>query len=198
MITFERLIGKEIEPYVEQFAWFRLNDFKEFPYLYDGNLEHERENFQKYMDEEQSLLIVAKDGEKVIAVSTGIPFDSPFMGKESADLFLQNGLNPKDFYYFAETIILPEYRGQAIGRDLYKMKEDFAREMGYKEVCFIAVEREEDHPLRPDTYKSPKNFWGHLGYEKLDISVSFEYPTIQASGKTEMASNLMFFWKKKI
>jgi hypothetical protein len=95
-----------------QFAWFRLNDFKEFPYLYDGILDHEKENFQKYMDNEQSLLIVAKDDAKVIAVSTGIPFDSPFMGKVGAEAFLKNGLNAKDFYYFGETIILPEYRGK--------------------------------------------------------------------------------------
>ncbi|MEW9673985.1 GNAT family N-acetyltransferase [Ammoniphilus sp. 3BR4] len=197
MITLEMLHGQEIERYIEQLALFRVKDFREFPYLYVGDLEREKGYIQHYTKNEKALLVIAKDDDKVIGISSGIPLEK-FLGEAIAEQLAKIGLDSNHFYYFGETILLPEYRKKGIGRDIYKMREEYARSAGYTEVCFMAVVREEDHPLRPKDYKSPEDFWVYMGYEKLEITADFTYPTVQANGQVEKASNKMVFWKKHV
>ncbi|MCL5780740.1 MAG: GNAT family N-acetyltransferase [Firmicutes bacterium] len=193
------LKGKEAEQHVNELAMLRIKYFREYPYLYDGNLEYERLYLGSYINNEKAILVLAKDCDKIIGLSTAIPLVSDYHILEgAADIFSNSGLKPDEFYYFGEIIILPEYRGRGIASLIFKQQEEYARSLGYKGVCFLVVIREGDHPLKPKDYEEPDAKWMHMGYEKTNTYTYFEWPTIQPSRETENVNNKMVYWIKKL
>ena len=71
-------------------------------------------------------------------------------------------------FYFAESVLLPRYRGQGVGHRFFDRREDFARENGFTNICFCAVVRGDGHPEQPKTYSPLDPFWEKRGYAPLD------------------------------
>src|SRR5690606_21758489 len=96
--------------------------------------------------------------------------------EEEADFvqapFLEAGMDIGEIFYFGESVLLPQYRGQGIGVRFFEEREAAAREFGYPVCCFCAVARPEDHPLKPEDYVPLDNFWRNRGYEKRPELVS--------------------------
>lgn len=67
------LHGAAIAPYIDDLARLRLTVFREFPYLYDGNLDYEAEYLATYARSGRSLVVLALDGGQVVGASTGLP-----------------------------------------------------------------------------------------------------------------------------
>jgi GNAT superfamily N-acetyltransferase len=72
--------------------------------------------------------------------------------REFAAPFARAGLDPKDFFYLAESVLLPEFRGQGAGRAFFEMREAAARAQGFGRAVFASVVRPAGHPARPDDY----------------------------------------------
>lgn len=194
-ISITRLSGRDIHPYLEDLARLRIKVFRRFPYLYDGNMEYERGYLETYARSPGSLFVLARDGQDVVGVATGIPmadetdeFKKPFVGQ---------GLDPASIFYFGESVLLPEYRGQGIGVAFFDQRESFAREKGvFSHCCFCAVERPEDHPLRPSAYQPLDEFWKNRGYRKLpELQTSYSWKDV---GEPRETAKTMTFWIKKL
>ena len=57
-LTIHEIGGAELEPWLEALGGLRIRVFREFPYLYDGSLEYEREYLGVYQRCERSRIVL--------------------------------------------------------------------------------------------------------------------------------------------
>jgi len=163
-VQLERISGEAIRPWVEEVARLRIRVFREWPYLYDGDMGYEKQYLETYIQSPRSVLVLARDGDRVVGAATGLPLED----EEEAFVqpFMDQGYKPAEIFYFGESVLLPEYRGQGIGVRFFEEREAHARELGgLGYCCFCGVERPADHPLRPADYQPLDDFWKKRGYE---------------------------------
>lgn len=194
-VTLETLTGADIHEHISDLARLRINVFRSFPYLYDGDMAYERKYIQTYSSSPRSLFVLAKDGQGVVGAATGIP-----MADETDEFkrpFIESGYNPETIFYFGESVLLPEYRGQGIGVAFFDHREDYARQLGgFTHCCFCAVERPADHPLRPADYQPLDSFWRHRGYQKApELSTEYSWKDV---GQAVETAKPMTFWLKAL
>ena len=60
-LEFLRLTGDEIAPYVDDLAALRIRVFRDFPYLYDGDVGYERDYLATYVNAPRSLAFMVYD-----------------------------------------------------------------------------------------------------------------------------------------
>lgn len=187
--------GAEIAPYFDDLARLRIGVFREFPYLYDGTIEHEREYLATYAKSEGAVVVLALDEGKVVGMSTGIPMASET--DEVKKPFLAAGYNPERIFYFGESVLLPQYRGQGAGVRFFEEREAQAKRLGNFDYCtFCAVERPVNHPRRPEDYKPLNSFWENRGYvHHPELSTTF---TWQDLDETTKSPKKLSFWIRKI
>ena len=164
-IRIERWIGEALEQFIPELARLRIEVFRDFPYLYDGDFEYEKKYLQTYIDCTESVIVIAFDGDKVVGASTAIP-----MKHETEQLkkpFVENGYNLDDIFYCSESVLNKNYRGLGIGVRFFEQREAHAEDLGgFKHICFCCVERPADHPRRPANYVPLDQFWNKRGYVK--------------------------------
>lgn len=198
MIRLESLCGEDAKNRMEILASFRIEYFREFPYLYDGAMAYELEYLDGFFKNPKACLIIGWDGERPVAVSTSIPLLSEYeIEKDAARLFDDHGRNAADFMYFGEIIIAPQHRGQRLSSRIFADQEASAAKLGYSGTCFLVVERSDDHPLKPAGYMDPHAIWEHMGYQKTEMVTRFNWPTLQMSGGSKDQPNPMAFWVKQ-
>ncbi len=198
MIRLESLYGPHAKSRISMLASFRIHYFREFPYLYDGTMEYEMTYLDGFFNHPEACLIIGWDGERAIGVSTSIPLISDYeIARDAETLFSQSSLEAQDFMYFGEIILVPEYRGQGLFARIFAEQELEAARKGYSGTCFLAVERDRDHPLWPEGYVQPWEKWIHLGYRKTPMVTDFNWPTLQRTGISVDQQNPMAFWVKE-
>ena len=186
--------GNEMFPYLDELAKLRIKIFSDFPYLYDGHLEYEKEYLKVYSNSEMSVLIAAFDQEKMIGAATALPLlDEADYVKEP---FLNHQINMKDVYYFGESVLLSESRGLGIGHAFFDGREAAAKKFGFNKAYFCRVEREDDHPLKPKDYRPLDEFWIKRGYQKVaHLQSQFSWPD---RGGKEETFKTMIYWMKSL
>ncbi len=194
MFEFKKLSGSEITPYLDDIAKLRITVFKEFPYLYEGNLNYEKKYLQRYIDSEKSLILLALVEDKIIGATTCIPlYDED---EEFKQPLFQSGFDPKRTMYFGESIILKECRGKKLGHTFFKEREKYAKNAikDLTTTCFCAVIRDENHKLRPHTYTPLNRFWQRMGYVEInDLVAKLSWKDIDHKSETEKE---LIFWTK--
>lgn len=199
MIQFERLYGSEAKTCMDILASFRIQYFREFPYLYEGNMDYELIYLDGFFSNPEACLIIGREFEQPIVVSTSIPLLSDYeIVKSAENIFAADGLRASEFMYFGEIIIVPQHRGQGLTKRIFAQQEETALKNGYTSTCYLAVDREEEHPMWPDGYKNPAVIWNRLGYRKTNMVTDFNWPTIQLAGGAEDKPNPMRFWVKEL
>lgn len=198
-IEIKLLTKKDILNYADKIALMRIENFKEFPYLYQGNLEYEKKYLKTYLENPQAILIAGFCGKDIIAISTGLPvMNNSELLQNIKTLFEANNLNLSEYYYFAETIINFSYRGRGLYSKIISLREQAAIARGYNNGCFVTVIRENKHPLKPANYKSPEPIFEHCGYQKSSIIFTYSWPTLQMDGSVKEQKNPLVFWFKKL
>lgn len=191
-IQIRRVTGKDILSYVEDAAKLRIAVFREFPYLYDGSQSYEAEYLKTYAASEGSVFVLATSRNQVVGISTGMPLEAA-----DADFrkpFEEAGLPFESIYYFGESVLLPEYRGQGIGRAFFEHRESQAQELGRSYTTFCAVQREKNHPLRPIGFRPLDPFWSRLGYTPLQgMTCSFGWKCVNTPDEVR---HTLQFWGK--
>ncbi len=190
-----------VQPYVAKNAWKYLDDlaelrvqvFREYPYLYDGNLTYERSYLEKFFSATDSVLVVATDGTKVIGVSTGLPLAEEVDNIKKP--WVEHGEDLADIFYFGESVLLPQYRGQGIGKQFFYHREMWARSLKkFRKTCFCAVVRPENHPLKPPGYQTLATFWQQQGYQPMSNYVCYiQWKDINDAEET---TKPLQFWQK--
>lgn len=178
-VEYTMLHGAEIGGRLDDLADLRITVFEEFPYLYAGDLEYEREYLSTYVNSKLSLAVVATHRTQVIGATTCIP-----LGDEVEDIrkpYLEHGLDVDNTFYFGESVVLKEFRGKGIGRRFFEFREAHAK-ASYPRLewtTFCAVIRPATHPLRPPGYRPLDSFWQGLGYRRhADMVISFPWKDI--------------------
>ena len=194
-LSFRSFRGNEIENVIHPLSELRITVFRDFPYLYDGDFEHEKEYLKTYINSPSSFLFSVFDGDKMVGATTCIPLTD-----ETADVqepFSKLGKNLNEIFYFGESILLKEYRGLGIGNRFFEEREKHAFSFSdIKTTCFCAVKRPENHLLKPDDYQPLDIFWNKRGYTKDANMVSyFDWKDI---GEEESSQKPMEYWFKTI
>jgi GNAT superfamily N-acetyltransferase len=195
MPELRRLEGEALNRHMAELAELRIRVFREYPYLYDGDLEYESRYLQTYLQSPDSLVVMVFEGDHVVGASTAIPLK--FETGEVKYPFVQAGMDVETIFYFGESVLLPEYRGQGIGVAFFQHREDHARQLGgYQFTSFCAVSRPLDHPRRPKDYQPLDSFWRNRGYEKHpELQTTFDWKEI---GEAEESAKPMTFWMKTL
>lgn len=154
--------GRDVENYLNDVARLRIQIFREFPYLYDGSMDYEKDYLSVYSQSEESLMVLAIHGQEIVGVSTSVPLKDEMVEIQAP--FAMNDLNINDFFYLGESVLLPAYRGQGIYKYFFSLREKAARSGGYRFATFLAVDRPFDHPLKPVDYQPMEPVWKHFGY----------------------------------
>ncbi len=161
-LTIQSFSGSDATPYFDDLARLRIAVFRDFPYLYHGDSDYERLYMETYARSQGSIFVLAIDDGKVVGASTGTPMISET--DEVQAPFIAAGRDPADYFYFGESVLLPEYRGQGIGVKFFEGREAQAKKLGLRYATFCAVERPADHPRRPADYQPLDAFWAKRGY----------------------------------
>lgn len=165
MIEVRALQGAELEAHLEDVALLRIAVFRDWPYLYDGTLDYEREYLKTYRDNPGALLVGAFDQGRLVGASTSTRMEDH--AEEFAAPFRALDIPLTAILYGAESVLLPPYRGQGIGHRFFDLRETHARALGRSHVAFCSVLRPDSHPLRPDAYRTNDAFWLGRGYAPL-------------------------------
>ncbi|MEE4379734.1 MAG: GNAT family N-acetyltransferase [Candidatus Competibacteraceae bacterium] len=194
-VTIRRLSGREVSPYLSELARLRIAVFREYPYLYEGDLEYEATYLRAYSQSPESVFVLAQDGEQIIGISTGLPLsqaDAEFVAP-----FVEQGYTPETVFYFGESVLLSAYRGQGIGVRFFEEREAFVQaRQRFRYCAFCAVARPEDHPARPANYQPLDQFWRNRGYTQYP-QLKTLYPW-RDLGESEETLKPMIFWIKSL
>lgn len=184
------LTGAALAAALEDVARLRIEVFRAWPYLYDGDLAYERDYLQSYRDSKGAIVVGAYDGDRLVGAATGTPLADH--AEDFADAFAGSGLDLAEVFYCAESVLLPAYRGQGAGHGFFDTREAHARALGFAKSAFCAVQRPQDHPLRPDGYAPLDPFWRKRGYTPLPGVVA-EFAWKDLDQPTETRKPLQFW-----
>jgi GNAT superfamily N-acetyltransferase len=194
MIRVARLTGSDLAAALPDVARLRIEVFRAFPYLYDGDPAYEEEYLQVYRDSADAILVGAFDGSRLIGAATGTPMEDH--ADEFGAALAGTGLDPDSIFYCAESVLLPQYRGQGIGHRFFDLREDHARRLGRTHCAFCGVVRPEDHPLRPEDYVPLDGFWRKRGYAPVEGAVArFRWTDIDQPAETD---HPLQFWMRAL
>ncbi|MCR9114973.1 MAG: GNAT family N-acetyltransferase [Rhodobacteraceae bacterium] len=194
MIRVERLDGNDLLDALDDVARLRIEVFRDWPYLYDGDAAYERAYLQAYRDSANAILVAAFDGGRIVGASTGTPME------EHADdfgaAFGGQGIALADIFYCAESVLLPAYRGQGIGHAFFDAREAHARALGRRYSAFCGVVRPASHPLKPSDYAPLDPFWRKRGYTPVEGAVAhFRWKDIDQERETD---HPLQFWMRPL
>jgi GNAT superfamily N-acetyltransferase len=187
--------GQEIETVFDDLAQLRITVFRAFPYLYEGSVEYEKAYLKTYMQSPQSMLFAVYYNGQMVGATTCIPLKDET--EEVQAPFKKAGLDINNIFYFGESILLPEMRGKGLGHRFFDEREAHARSFNtYKKTCFCAVFRPENHPFKPENYRTLDAFWLKRGYQKVPtLQSQFEWTDIGETGSTFKP---MLYWMRDL
>jgi GNAT superfamily N-acetyltransferase len=159
------LKSKEAQVYFQQIARLRIEVFREYPYLYEGDLDYEKKYLGRYFESLRSVFVLVFDKDVLVGVATALPLEDEI--DEIKEPFLRAGHDLTEIFYFGESLLKKEYRGKGLGHRFFDGREQAA--LSYpqiKKTVFCAVQRPYLHKLRPEDYRPLDEFWSRRGYQK--------------------------------
>jgi GNAT superfamily N-acetyltransferase len=193
-IEVRALKGPALEAALDAVAELRITVFRDWPYLYDGTLDYERQYLDTYRENPGALLVGAFHAGRLIGASTSTPMEDH--APEFAAPFQELGIRLDHILYGAESVLLRPYRGIGLGHRFIDLREAHARGMGRSHVAFCSVVRPEDHPARPAAYRSNEAFWLGRGYAPLPgVMARFSWKDLGDGAETEKP---LQFWMRAL
>lgn len=193
--TVRRLGGAQLGPWLDDVARLRIAVFRDWPYLYDGHFAYEREYLGAYANSADSVFVLAFDGGRVVGAATGLPLadDTDEFRRPWRDA----GRSVDEVFYFGESVLLPEYRGQGIGHAFFDEREAHARALGrFGCTAFCAVDRDAQDPRRPAGHRGNEVFWTKRGYVRQPgLTVRLAW---QELGEDAPSEKPLTFWTRPI
>ncbi|AKH99510.1 acetyltransferase (GNAT) family protein [Hoeflea sp. IMCC20628] len=183
-LSFAVLSADEIPAALTDLARLRITVFAAWPYLYDGDAAYEAGYLARFAASPGAVVIAAHDPDgRMVGAATAAPLIDH--ADEFAAPFADAGLDPADYFYLAESVLLPEFRGQGAGRHFFEMREAAGRAQGFSRAVFASVQRPAAHPARPEDYLPLDAFWRRLGYQLLaGLQAEFSWRDIGDSAES--------------
>lgn len=194
MITVTKLTGSSVHRVIPELASLRIAVFREYPYLYEGSVDYEQKYLRRYTESEQCVVVIVRDGDNIVGASTGMPLADE--AHEVVDPMRKAGYNIHEWFYLAESVLLPDYRGRRLGHRFFDERLNHAIDYGYKNACFCAVVRPDDHPQKPVGFRSLVSFWNRHGFKKAnDLETTFSWKEI---GEDAESNKAMEYWVRRL
>ncbi len=192
-LAYHELSGAALEPWLDRLGRLRIAVFRDYPYLYDGSLEYERDYLRTYVDTPDSLVVLVTDASgEVVGATTCIPLRDE--GPEFQEPFLAHDFEVDEVCYFGESILLPQHRGRGVGKEFFRRREAHAARLGVRWTAFCAVDRAPDDPRRPEGYRPLDTFWQAQGYARHpEMQATFVWKEI---GEVLESPKTLTFWLK--
>ncbi len=192
-INITSFVGPTEQEYKNALAKLRIEVFRDYPYLYQGSIAYEEKYLDTFSQSEESIIVVAFDGSEVIGVSTGIPLKCE--PDEVKQPWLDGAGDISNIFYFSESVLKKNYRGQGIGVKFFEAREQWAKQLNYEIATFCGVVRADNHPDKPADYIALDNFWTKRGYQKKEGFVcKMSWQEIHET--TESEKELQFWYKQ--
>lgn len=188
MIEIKQLRLAEIRQNLAELAQLRITIFREYPYLYDGNMTYEAHYLERYARCSEAQVWVLQDQGRVVGAATGLPlwaedseFQAPFQDAET---------NIRAWFYIGEVLLLPAWRGLGYGRRLIHQMLDSIDVERYPKQCLYTVQAPER--LKPAEYRSlrPESF-GFVQHPSRKAYVSW-----QCIDETEPSVKTLDVWER--
>ncbi len=189
-LSVQVLTGEALDAALDDVARLRIEVFRDYPYLYDGDAAYERRYLSTYRDSPGTILVGAFDGARLVGASTG----TPLAGHDPAFAapVVEAGYDIDDVFYCAESVLLLPFRRRGVGHRFFDVREAHARDLGLRYSAFCGVIRPDDHPARTETYFSLDGFWSRRGYAPIPGAVArFDWKEVGADHET---SHELQFW----
>jgi GNAT superfamily N-acetyltransferase len=193
-LVYETHTGDAVGHVLDDVARLRIAVFRDWPYLYDGDLAYERDYLAEFAASPGAIVVTARDGTRIVGAATGSPLADH--AEDFADAFAGSGIDIGDVFYCAESVLLPDYRGQGAGHRFFDLREAQGRALGATYCAFCAVVRPEDHPARPPGYVPLDGFWKKRGYDKLSGAVA--HFSWQDVGKGQTDAKPLQVWIRRL
>ncbi|MFC7738864.1 GNAT family N-acetyltransferase [Roseomonas sp. GCM10028921] len=195
-LRYEMLRGDALRPFLPALGELVFAVFRGWPYLYGGDQAEARDYLACYADGSSpgASIVVAFDGDQPVGAATCQPMAEASPGVPEA--FAARGLDPAQFCYFGEAVLLPSYRGRGAGARFFKMREGYARGLGLDFAAFCAVRRDPADRRKPAGHTPLDAFWRRHGYTPYpDLVCRLEW---QEVGAMEATPHELSFWLKSL
>lgn len=199
-VRLETLRDGEVVKFIPALSRLRCQIFRDWPYLYDGSEDYERNYLATFAQGEGAVIAAAKVGDELVGAATAAPLRSHT--SEFEPLFAAHGFDPQTVFYFGESVLLPAYRGQGIGHTFFELRETAARSATnmrgdpYRVAAFCAVVRSEHDERRPAGYRPLDPFWLKRGYRPVPGMVgNYDWQEI---GSQVESPHPMQFWAREL
>lgn len=194
MIRTEIFTHPDVAIHMPSLSALRMKVFRAWPYLYDGSMPSEADTLSGFAISKTAALIIASDGGNPVGASTAV-----HMTEEDDHItqpFRDAGMDLGRICYFGESVLLDAYRGQGIGVRFFDLREAHARSIpSVDTTMFCAVERPDDHPLKPPGAVPLDAFWAKRGYARTDFTCKMKWKQVDTDAKVE---NTLRFWSKSL
>lgn len=182
--------GIAVDPWLDALAELRMTVFRDFPYLYHGELECERRYLDRYAQSDRSVLVLALEYNRLVGAATALPL------READDAFQvpfrQLGAELDSVFYLGESVLLKPYRGEGVGHRFFDLREQYAADFGFRHTAFCAVAREDTHAARPADYRPLDAFWRSRNYfPQNQLVAHFDWTDV---GDNTPSRKAMQFW----
>lgn len=182
--------GDALRRHLDDIARLRIQVFRAWPYLYEGDADYERRYLRTYIDAPDAMVALCFDGERVVGASTALP-----LAHETEDIRRPFG-RTEDTLYLGESVLDPAYRGRGIGVAFFEHREAHAARLGLMRCVFCAVQRDKADPRRPTGFVPLDAFWRKRGYAPIDgCTTTLNWQDI---GETSESPKAMQFWRKHL
>lgn len=193
-VRVEPLTGARLAAHLGDVARLRIEVFRAYPYLYDGDLDYERKYLAAFAASPNAVIVAAFDGDEVVGASTAAPLATQM--DEITSPFRARGEDLAKVFYFGESVLRRSYRGQGIGGRFFDAREAQARSCASETTVFCSVVRPMDHPARPQRYEPLDGFWGKRGYVPQPGLIC--YLSWKEIGALAESPKPMQFWMKRL
>ena len=187
--------GKDIYAILPDLARLRMTVFRDWPYLYDGDLTYEEKYLQKFAAAKGAVVITAYDGTDMVGASTAAPMIEH--ADEFGEPFKNSGYDISKIFYYGESVLLKSHRGFGLGHAFFEGREAQAHKLGgFTHSTFCRVVRPDDHALKPADYAALDPFWKKRGYAPVQgVIATYDWKDIDQPSET---THNMQFWMKAL
>jgi GNAT superfamily N-acetyltransferase len=188
-------IGGAMTPLLPNVARLCTIVFREWPHLYDGHGRYDPDHLRMLAASLGSVLIMVYDGNTPVGASTGLALADATRNVQVP--FLARGWPLSPFFYFAESVLLPPYRGRGIGATFFAMREAHAQLAAACDfTCFCTIQRSDGHPSRSADATSLDAFWRRRGYAPVpDLRCTMTWREIGQAADSNLP---LLFWIKAL
>ena len=225
-IRVEPLTGDALSPHLDALSALRIEVFRAWPYLYDGDLAYERDYLAEFAANPGAIIVAAFDEDRMIGAATAAPLDGHT--RAFVPLFEAHGLDPARIFYCGESVLAVPYRGLGLGHAFFDLREAHAHALNaaattggpnrqgtdgsasnaserhpkrsFSQSVFCGVIRDANDPRMPVGYRPLDPFWRKRGYQPIAglVGTLGWREVNQATDGPDEIDHRMQFWAKAL